>query len=534
MVASSDFSDERAEAGRSAISGANPAGEDLRSSPVFEAIEAAVRRMDTEGPGAVDWKFVVAQSLTYLREQSKDLLVAAWLCYALTRLEGFSGLAVGLKIIDGIVDEHWEGGFPPVKRERARVAALDWLIGRVTPVVADLPADRADPAAVLAAFYAVGAIEEKAGQKLQKEQLSLLDLYRLLRPLAEEARRAAAEETRRRDEEARAAEARAAAPVPTAVAVSTGGAGFPPAAVTAQPSAVAAHEDADGQWLLMMQSARTAASGLRASRYDPRGYFATRIASLLRFEAEPANEGGQCFVAPPTETAARLERLVGDSQWEAALDLAESAVADEPLWLDAHRHSHAILGAMGGAEAAQHAVVAGFGLMLHRHPALIAMRFSDGTPLADAHTRTFVGTMFGGSGPVRDDLSNALDEAKALAVAGERERALDVLARSARKSTSERDRFRAQLEQLQFCLDLGLVAAALPLAEHLSRVVAERDLERWEPDAAMRVGELTFRLLMSQDAQYLLQDDKRRNAAQTAAATVARLDLGVAARLQWS
>lgn len=121
-----------------------------------------------------------------------------------------------------------------------------------------------------------------------------------------------------------------------------------------------------------------------------------------------------------------------------------------------------------------------------------------------------------------------------MAAAGDRDRALDLLARSARKAASDRDRFRAQLEQLQFCLDLGLVAAALPLAEHLTRVVADRDLERWEPDAAVRVGELTFRLLMSQDEQYLLQDDKRRQAAQSAAATVARLDLGAAARLQWA
>ncbi|KMO40351.1 hypothetical protein VQ03_14210 [Methylobacterium tarhaniae] len=39
--------------------------------------------------------------------RSKDLEVAAWLVEALVRLEGFSGLATGFALIDGLVDRYW-------------------------------------------------------------------------------------------------------------------------------------------------------------------------------------------------------------------------------------------------------------------------------------------------------------------------------------------------------------------------------------------------------------------------------------------
>lgn len=77
--------DERCAVGRAAISGAAPAGEDVRDSVEFDDIATAVRKMDSEGPAAVDWRMVADASLVLLRDRSKDLLVASWLAFALAR-----------------------------------------------------------------------------------------------------------------------------------------------------------------------------------------------------------------------------------------------------------------------------------------------------------------------------------------------------------------------------------------------------------------------------------------------------------------
>src|SRR5882757_4095672 len=124
-------SDERAGLGAAPISAVAPAGTDVRASAEFEAIEAEVRRLETDGPNVVDWPKVTAGALDIITHKSKDLLVGAWGTYGLFRAEGLAGLWVGMSILHGIVVNHWDAAFPPVRRERARVAALEWLFGRL-------------------------------------------------------------------------------------------------------------------------------------------------------------------------------------------------------------------------------------------------------------------------------------------------------------------------------------------------------------------------------------------------------------------
>ncbi|WP_128089742.1 type VI secretion system ImpA family N-terminal domain-containing protein [Bradyrhizobium viridifuturi] len=207
-----DDIDARARHGAAPVPGPVAAGINVRGAAEFDQLETEVRRMDADGPTSVDWSKVSTLSLHILSNQSKDLLVVCWATYGLFRTGGYQGLAVGLGVLRGMVDAHWEGLFPPIKRERARVGAIDWLVGRVGSEVAENVPIETEYPAVLAAYEALDDLDRQLRDKLVNEQASLGELLRALRPHYEEAKRASAVPTERAAEAARAVEEAGVAP----------------------------------------------------------------------------------------------------------------------------------------------------------------------------------------------------------------------------------------------------------------------------------------------------------------------------------
>lgn len=149
-----------------ATSAPGPGGTNFRRSAEFERLEAQVRRMDAEGPAAVDWSKFSTLSLNLVSSQSKDILVA----YGLFLTGGYQGLAVDLGVLH-IVDTHWERLYPPIKRERARVGAIDWLVGCIGPEVVENPPTEADYPAVLTAYDVLDDLDRELREKLVNEQI---------------------------------------------------------------------------------------------------------------------------------------------------------------------------------------------------------------------------------------------------------------------------------------------------------------------------------------------------------------------------
>ena len=129
------FQDPRTAIGGAAISADAPAGAPVRGGDSFATLEDEFRKLETEGPSAVHWPAVRDRGLAILREQGKDLLPACWLAYALFRTEGFSGLATGLLILDGMCTSYWDEMQPPPARARGRAGVFDWLSERLGPQI---------------------------------------------------------------------------------------------------------------------------------------------------------------------------------------------------------------------------------------------------------------------------------------------------------------------------------------------------------------------------------------------------------------
>jgi type VI secretion system protein VasJ len=541
-------SDERAGIGAAAISAEAPAGSDCRVLPEFEAIETEIRRLETDGPTAVDWRKVAEGSLAILSTQSKDLLVAAWCAYALHRRERLPGLAVGLSILNGIVAEHWADAFPPARRERARVAAVDWLAGRLAPALGGVTVSEPEAGAAVACQESLAQIEETISAKLEKETLSIGELTRALRPLAEEGKRliAQAEERERALAAAREAAAAAAAAPPAqqespsqAATVAAAPAGAPPAVSAGQlaaPSASASLTELNGAIDAAAPVLRAYAQALRQRQpTDPRAYVLVRVASWLRFDELPQQQNGRTFVVTPAEGLEAIQAARAQGKPDIALALAEDMIWTAPFCIDAHRHAYETLGLLGRPYAAAAASVLGMlAYFVQRYAGVLDLAFNDGRPFADDETRALAASAGGGGnggGASRDPMQTSIQEARKSLGAGRVEEGLSMLADTLRRASSGRQRALWRMAQAQFCLDNGYVAAALPLVDHLDQTVSQRNLEEWEPELAAGVTELTLRTLMHADAGALMIEERRRAALDAARGRMARLDIGAAIRL---
>jgi type VI secretion system protein ImpA len=130
------------------LSGDRPAGADLRQDFTPQSLYYRLRDARAEAreierradhDPSVDagvplqWRTVRELAVKALREQTKDLEIAAWLTEALVRLDGVSGLAVGSTLIAALTEGLWDSDLHPQPDEdgmETRVAPVTGLNGQ--------------------------------------------------------------------------------------------------------------------------------------------------------------------------------------------------------------------------------------------------------------------------------------------------------------------------------------------------------------------------------------------------------------------
>lgn len=121
------------------IPGDNPAGSSLPFAIKAE-LEEARKEIDPDDYDAsdpmrpaeakrADWPAIAKLASATLKETSKDLLVAARLTEAFAKTRGFAGLADGLAVMRGMVDQCWDRMYPEIEDGDIEVRAgpFHWL-----------------------------------------------------------------------------------------------------------------------------------------------------------------------------------------------------------------------------------------------------------------------------------------------------------------------------------------------------------------------------------------------------------------------
>ena len=128
--------------------GADGCGEDLSFSLLFDEIKEA-RRADpdylSQGEWATElkqsnWPEVIDRASEALTSQSKDLMLACWLCEGLAHRDHFQGMAFGLLVMTGLSERYWDQLFPDMEDgPEQRLSRFSWLDSTLTQVVNELP-----------------------------------------------------------------------------------------------------------------------------------------------------------------------------------------------------------------------------------------------------------------------------------------------------------------------------------------------------------------------------------------------------------
>lgn len=118
------------------IPGEDACGENLRYDPVRDQITKAREEQDksaTDGGAEIraDWPLVIRLASETLRSRSKDLMLAGFLTEALSEQHGFAGLRDGLRVMNGLLEQHWDGVYPRIGEDGdlgLRLSPLAWMV----------------------------------------------------------------------------------------------------------------------------------------------------------------------------------------------------------------------------------------------------------------------------------------------------------------------------------------------------------------------------------------------------------------------
>ncbi len=130
------------------IPGENPAGEELRYTPVYDEIKEARRADDALDQGdwqhelkTSDWDEVIQLAVQALGEKTKDLQIAAWLAEALVKTEGFDGFIAAFRLINGLLTRFWDSLYPVIEDDDLdfRAAPLEFANSTIGSCIRAIP-----------------------------------------------------------------------------------------------------------------------------------------------------------------------------------------------------------------------------------------------------------------------------------------------------------------------------------------------------------------------------------------------------------
>jgi type VI secretion system protein ImpA len=418
------------------IAGANPCGEDLRYSPVFDAIREA-RRRDDGGPQG-EWEkerknadFAAVERLASdaLMYRTKDLQIAVWLAEALIWQHRLGGLVVALEFLSGLIDTFWDNLYPSLVNAdiEDRAVPLDWFGSYFEPakgsspilavVSAPLTANglnwthfldaRAEKSVYTTPQQCDTAVEATPKQfykDLANEiATSLTGLAKLNTVCTERFGKAAPSFTELATKleeiqnkvtsilKKKLQREPDAAPVPSESAGAV-------VAGTGQAAAVAMQREAEPSLAAAAPSTRESAlaaivAGIRFWRHaEPSNPAPYLMARAIRWgELRALKEIGTAWTAPSSDLRRRLRTLSAASAWAELLDETETAVVLEAggCWLDLHRYAVKACEQLG-YDAAARAIKSELRALLTDYPQLPSMTLADDTGTANPETAVWL------------------------------------------------------------------------------------------------------------------------------------------------
>jgi type VI secretion system protein VasJ len=483
--------------GKTPISPEAPAGADVSYDPEYESLQREIDKLSmvTADGTTTDWNLVAHLAAGILGHKAKDLKVAAYLAEALARTGRLDDLAVGVHILRDLVETYWDGLYPPKKRLRGRLNALDWWQERAKAALAGFGPEPLPAQTIEALTADLTALDQTLAEKAEDATP--------LAPLIEAVSRLPVQEPEPAPETAPRPAApglAGAAPGPASQSASAPAApSAPPVTPPAAPAAAAA-EAAKGQVEAGLDLLFGACDALwHVDPASPVPYRLARLAAWLPLAGPPPAQGGKTLLpAPPAQVRNALDQTLASGNFLAAIASAESRVREFRFWLDLSRLTAEGLRSLGPAYAgALDALETETALFVRRFPGLANLAFADGTPLADEKTRFWLSRLgrapandaAGQDGPAAasdgDTVEAVLAKARDLAANNQAVAAASLLQASLGSARSGRMRLRWRIGLAEILLGAGHPESARPLIDQMLADLDAHALDAFDPDLAV-------------------------------------------------
>jgi type VI secretion system protein VasJ len=480
MSYSSKLSTYYLELAKASVSEEHFAGEDVRFSNEYEALESELGKAQSmHESGQIDWLKIRENSERLLRTQSKDLRVGAWLTWALYQRESYQGLLAGLGLLHHLCGHHWPDIYPG--KARTRSAAISWLIPRLDQVLNEhIPLKEQLPLFRRLVEHLEG-LDTALTQHLGNEAPLLLPIARRLKNLVQ----------------------RAADNQPEPGVIGTAIAQVKQVAaqllVTSEP--VDNEKDAQKALRAQQENARPlCAWWLNQKATDLRALRLNRVLLWLSVDALPDRNGEQ-ITALRGLSADRLKTYQERYDQAGYADLLvelEASLSKAPFWFDGHRMAWECLQGLN-AESAMREVEVQFAQLIERLPGLIELRFQDGAPFADPATREWIAGhvmphLQPASAPLpiesTEDLpawESALEEALPILRKDGLKAAVQKIKQGLQTAQGGRSLFFWQLTLARLCVTAKKYELAKTQLETLDQTLQSSGLGAWEPDLVLEV-----------------------------------------------
>lgn len=470
---------------RTPVPGAVFAGEDVRFSNEFEALEEELNKgLVMHDVGRTDWAKVALACETLLRNQTRDLRICVWLIWALHQRESFVGLLAGLGMLRYLCRQHWAEVYP--LKVRTRSGAFAWLVQRLEQVLTDDVPVKGQLSLFLALVEHLEELDQTLSARLGADAPLILPMCRRLAKM-----------------------------------VQRGGEGLPEpgsvGAVVAQVKQAATQLLAPGAAIDNEKDAHKAlrslqdvgrplgAWWLKQKACDLRALRLNRTLAWLPIDGLPDRNAEQITALrglPVDKLNDYRERFEAGKYADLLVDV-EASLARSPFWFDGQHLAWECLQALG-SDAALREVEITFALFLQRLPGITGLRFHDGQPFASAATRGWISDtvllhlqapdavrpVAPGEQQSLSTWEQALEAAQPVLRKEGLKVAVQQLKSAIPAAQGGRERFFWQFAQARLCHYAKKYELARTQLESLDRQLHDSGLDAWEPTLALQVLQL--------------------------------------------
>jgi len=462
--------------GKTPISPDSPTGSDLRYEPEYEEIQNEIDKLSSpSASNVVNWKRVIDLGTEILSKKSKDILIASYLGVGLVNAKQLEGLDISINIFADLIETFWENLYPPKKRMKGRLNAMQWWVEKCELNLTDIkppPMQQKDVDKIKGNLQRIESLLAEYTQT----PINFEPIKRFINSIPIKPESKSVSETSKGDEGKESKRD-----------------------IGVLPDEIETPKDANRVLASGFQRVRQVAAYLQQQDpANPNAYRLMRLAAWGTIETLPPAVNGKTQIPPPpVQIKNILADLSSKGEWENLLKSAEQKVSQFIFWLDLNCYVALALEKLPEKyKKAYDAVCLETAFFIKRLKGLESFTFSDNTPMAALDTKKWlkeISLQTGGSGAPStggdtggDPFQQELQRAQELARGQQVDEAVGLLQNHLMRSFSHKERLMWRMELSQMLINYKRARVALPHLHQILEDIETYRLEEWDPELSLK------------------------------------------------